>query len=131
MATIATSVQQVGDIISKISSASAEQASGLLDVNQAIVQMDQVTQRNSTLVEEAAESARNLQMQALTLSRAVAAFRLDEAVTAPDVATPPSSVADIDMRDVLKDGRRDASQPGRGERRKTPRPHLRLASRRD
>jgi methyl-accepting chemotaxis protein len=131
MATIAVSVQQVGDIISQISSASAEQASGLSEVNQAIVQMDQVTQRNSSLVEEAAEAARTLQMQALTLSKAVATFRLDEAVQPPEPPSRPSSVAEIDMRDVLKDGRRDASIAPRVERRKSPRPHLRLASRRD
>lgn len=130
MATIAVSVQQVGDIISQISSANAEQASGLSEVNQAIVQMDQVTQRNSSLVEEAAEAARTLQMQALTLSKAVAGFRLDEAMLTPE---PPriSSVAEPDMREVLRDGRRDASALPRPERRKSPRPHLRLASRRD
>jgi methyl-accepting chemotaxis protein len=131
MATIAESVQQVGDIISQISSASAEQASGLSEVNQAIVQMDQVTQRNSSLVEEAAEAARTLQMQALTLSKAVARFRLDEAVQAPEPPAKPSSAAEIDIRDVLRDGRRDASMAPKLERRKSARPHLRLASRRD
>jgi methyl-accepting chemotaxis protein len=130
MATIAVSVQQVGDIINQISSASAEQASGLSEVNEAIVQMDQVTQRNSSLVEEAAEAARTLQMQALTLSKAVATFRLDEAVLPPEPPARMSSVAEPDMREVLKDGRRDASAP-KIERRKMPRPHLRLASRRD
>jgi methyl-accepting chemotaxis protein len=131
MATIAVSVRQVGDIINQISSANAEQASGLSEVNEAIVQMDQVTQRNSSLVEEAAEAARTLQMQALTLSKAVATFRLDEAVQAPEPPARPSSVAEIDMRDVLRDGRRDASIAPRLERRKSPRSHLRLASRRD
>ena len=130
MATIAMSVQQVGDIISQISSANAEQASGLSEVNEAIVQMDQVTQRNSSLVEEAADAARTLQMQALTLSRAVATFRLDEAVLPPEPPPRSSSMAEPDMREVLKDGRRDASAP-KVERRKVPRPHLRLASRRD
>jgi methyl-accepting chemotaxis protein len=131
MATLAVSVQQVGDIINQISSASAEQASGLSEVNQAIVQMDQVTQRNSSLVEEAAEAARTLQIQALTLSKAVATFRLDEAVQVPNPPAKPSSVAEIDMREVLKDGRRDASIAPKLERRKSPRAHLRLASRRD
>ncbi|WP_082493531.1 methyl-accepting chemotaxis protein [Massilia sp. Leaf139] len=131
MATIAESVQQVGDIINQISSASAEQASGLEEVSEAIVQMDQVTQRNTSLVEEAAEAARTLQMQALTLSRAVATFRLDEAVLPPEPPPRSSSVAEPDMREVLKDGRRDASIAPKVERRKLPRPHLRLASRRD
>jgi methyl-accepting chemotaxis protein len=119
MATIAVSVQQVGDIINQISSANAEQASGLSEVNQAIVQMDQVTQRNSSLVEEAAASARTLQMQALTLSRAVAAFRLDEAVQGAPAAAAPRAATIGEVREGMR------------ERRRTPRPHLRLASRRE
>jgi methyl-accepting chemotaxis protein len=110
MAHLASSVQQVGTIISQISSASAEQASGLSEVNQAIVQMDQITQRNSTLVEEAAAAARSLQTQALTLSRTVAAFRLDEAVQA---------------------GAEPAEKPSHDRRRNPSRPHLHLAASRD
>ena len=131
MATIAMSVQQVGDIINQISSANAEQASGLSEVNQAIVQMDQVTQRNSSLVEDAAASARTLQMQALTLSRAVAAFRLDEAVQGDgenaDQKAPLARAATIG---AVREGS-GAPPEGMRERRRTPRPHLRLASRRD
>ncbi|GAB3454531.1 hypothetical protein GCM10027321_05960 [Massilia terrae] len=117
MADIASSVQQVGTIISQISSASAGQASGLSEVNEAIVQMDQVSQRNSALVEEAANAARGLQQQAITLSRAVAAFRLDEAVHEPAHAT-------------LAPARTPA--PTVHNRRRNPsHPHLVLASRRD
>jgi methyl-accepting chemotaxis protein len=113
MAAIASSVREVGSIVSRIGTANAEQASGLSEVNQAIVQMDQMTQQNSALVEEAAAAARGLQMQALTLSRAVAAFRLEEAVQVKDaIEAPPPQ--------VLHNRRRN---PGR--------PHLRLASSRD
>lgn len=118
MARIASSVQQVGTIISQISSASVEQASGLSEVNQAIVQMDQMTQRNSALVEEAAAAARTLQMQALTLSKAVSAFRLDEALAPQGAATGSEG--------------EDEPPPVIHNRRRTPgHPHLRLASRRD
>jgi methyl-accepting chemotaxis protein len=116
MAHIASSVQQVGTIISQISSANAEQASGLSEVNQAIVQMDQITQRNSTLVEEAAAAARSLQMQALTLSRTVAAFRLDEAVQAGAEPTAPAQ---------------EEEKPLHDRRRNPSRPHLHLAASRD
>ncbi|MBZ2209382.1 methyl-accepting chemotaxis protein [Massilia soli] len=78
MADIVSSVQQVGDIISQISHASAQQADGIVGVNQAIVQMDEMTQQNSALVEQAAAAAESLQDQAHSLSRAVAAFKLDE-----------------------------------------------------
>ncbi|WP_312552620.1 methyl-accepting chemotaxis protein [Massilia sp.] len=131
MATIAMSVQQVGDIVSRISSASAEQASGLNEVSEAIVQMDQVTQRNSTLVEEAADAARTLQMQALTLSRAVAAFRLDEAVTAQ---APPPAPGKHEKQSAVRNWSRlvtEAAVQPAGDRRKHARPHLHLASRRD
>lgn len=118
MAHIASSVQQVGTIISQISSASADQASGLSEVNEAIVQMDQVSQRNSALVEEAAVAARSLQMQALTLSKAVAAFRLEEAVQ--EEAAADEGTRDDDPPPVVHNRRRNPSHP-----------HLRLASSRE
>ena len=86
MADIVTSVQQVGDIISQISQASAEQAAGLQDVNHAIVQMDQVTQQNLALVEQAAAAACSLQDQALSLSQAVTLFKLDDVAARPELA---------------------------------------------
>jgi methyl-accepting chemotaxis protein len=87
LADIASSVQQVGHIISQISHASAEQATGILGVSQAIVQMDQMTQQNSALVEEAAAAAESLQRQAVNLARAVAGFNLDEAALQPLAAS--------------------------------------------
>jgi methyl-accepting chemotaxis protein len=119
MAHLADSVQQVGTLVSQISSVSAEQASGLSEVNQAFVQMDEMTQQNSVLVEEAASAARTLQQQALTLSRAVATFRLDEAVLPPPA--PPEAA-----QDPAGDRRQPGHQPCAG------RPsYLRLASSRD
>lgn len=85
MAGLVSSVQQVEDMISQISDANVRQASGLSQVNCAIVQMDQMTQQNSALVQEAAAAAESLQHQALSLSRAVAGFKLDE----PPPAPPP------------------------------------------
>jgi methyl-accepting chemotaxis protein len=84
MADLASSVQEVGDIVNRIGSASVERAQELAGVNQAIVRMDEMTQQGSRMVEEAAMAARSLQQQALTLSRAVAAFRLDEALQGAD-----------------------------------------------
>ena len=83
MAGIVNSVQRVEDMISQISDASARQASGIVDVNCAIVQMDQMTQQNSVLVEQAAAAAISLQDQAVSLSKAVAGFKLDEGPTVP------------------------------------------------
>ena len=78
MAGLVNSVRQVEDMISQISDASVRQASGISDMSCAIVQMDHMTQQNSALVEEAAAAADSLQEQALSLSRAVASFKLDE-----------------------------------------------------
>ena len=86
MADLATSVQKVGAIISEISEisdASAGQVSGIFEVSQAIVQIDQMTQKNSAPVTEAAAAAESLQRQAVGLARAVAGFNLDEAQLLP------------------------------------------------
>ncbi|VXB86573.1 methyl-accepting chemotaxis protein [Massilia sp. 9I] len=104
------------DVASRIGTASAGQAGSLAGVNQAIVRMDEVTQKNCALVEEAAAAARTLQMQALALSRTVAAFHLGEpeAAKAPVETTPLKE--DIVTRDLPR------------ERRRHERSHLRLAS---
>jgi methyl-accepting chemotaxis protein len=82
MGDIVASVQQVNDIIARISEASAEQAQGIAEVNQAVGQMDDVTQQNAALVEQAAAAAASLQEQAVQLSQAVSVFKL-EAPTLP------------------------------------------------
>jgi len=76
---IVASVKRVTDIMGEISSASQEQTSGIEQVNQAIAQMDQVTQQNAALVEEAAAAASSLQEQAGHLVQAVGVFRVGEA----------------------------------------------------
>ena len=116
MQQIASSVRQVEDIVNRIGSASQGQASGLQDVNQAIVRMDQVTRQNTSLVEEAALAARTLQMQALALSRTMAGFRLEE----PPAEPPAEPVAEKENGDVPRELAR--------ERRRHSASHLRLAS---
>jgi methyl-accepting chemotaxis protein len=83
MGDIVTSVEQVNHIIGRISEASAEQAQGISEVNNAVGQIDDVTQQNAALVEQAAAAAESLQEQAVSLSRAVAVFELDAGVSAP------------------------------------------------
>jgi methyl-accepting chemotaxis protein len=82
MGEIVASVRQVNDIIARISDASAEQAQGIVEVNQAVGQMDDVTQRNAALVEQAAAAAASLQEQAAQLSRAVSVFKLEPPASA-------------------------------------------------
>jgi methyl-accepting chemotaxis protein len=73
---IVASVTRVTDIIAEISAASAEQATGIEEVNQAIGQMDRSTQENAALVEQAAAAADAMQEEAARLAQTVAAFKL-------------------------------------------------------
>ena len=74
---IVTSVKRVTDIIAEISAASQEQSVGIEQVNEAIMKMDDVTQQNTALVEEAAAAAESLMDQADELMKAVSVFKLD------------------------------------------------------
>ena len=74
---IVTSIKRVTDIMAEISAASVEQSGGIEQVNTAITQMDDVTQQNAALVEEAAAAAESLEEQARQLVLVVAGFKLD------------------------------------------------------
>ena len=76
MSDIVTSVQRVSAIIGEISTASKEQSAGIEQVNQAITQMDDVTQQNAALVEETAAAAESLHDQADRLAQLVSVFKL-------------------------------------------------------
>ncbi|MEV4783449.1 methyl-accepting chemotaxis protein [Burkholderia sp. LMU1-1-1.1] len=89
MGDIVDSVREVNDIIARISDASAEQALGIAEVNQAVGQMDDVTQQNAALVEQAAAAAESLQDQAVHLSQAVSVFKVEP----PAAAAGPVSGA--------------------------------------
>ncbi|MHB8121011.1 MAG: methyl-accepting chemotaxis protein [Desulfuromonadaceae bacterium] len=75
---IVTSIKRVTDIMAEISAASLEQSSGIEQVNTAITQMDDVTQQNAALVEQAAAAAESLEEQALQLVQVVTRFKLEE-----------------------------------------------------
>jgi methyl-accepting chemotaxis protein len=73
---IVMAIRRVSDIVTDISTASAEQSAGVNEVGQAVSQMDQATQQNAALVEESAAAAESLTQQAQQLVHTVAAFRL-------------------------------------------------------
>lgn len=87
MQEVVTSVKRVADLIGEITAASQEQNNGIEHVNQAIAQMDQVTQQNAALVEEAAAAADAMHKQAEELAQAVQVFKLDAGNAAPAPAT--------------------------------------------
>jgi methyl-accepting chemotaxis protein len=78
MQEIVQGIGRVTDIMAEIASASAEQSTGIEQVNEAITQMDGVTQQNAALVEEAAAASAALQEQATTLAQLVSVFNLGQ-----------------------------------------------------
>jgi methyl-accepting chemotaxis protein len=79
MTEIVRSVRNVAGIMSEITTATAEQSDGIEQVGHAVSQMDQVTQQNAALVEQAAAAASALESQAQTMREAVSAFQLAKA----------------------------------------------------
>jgi methyl-accepting chemotaxis protein len=71
-------VKRVTDIIAEISAASQEQASGIDQVNKAVMQMDQGTQQNAALVEQATSASQSMKQQAEDLLQQVAFFKTNE-----------------------------------------------------
>jgi methyl-accepting chemotaxis protein len=76
LAEIVGSVKRVTDIIAEITAASEEQAIGIDQVNKAIMQMDETTQQNAALVEEATSASQSMREQAQGLMRQVASFKI-------------------------------------------------------
>ncbi len=106
---IVTSIKRVTDIMAEISAASSEQNSGIQQVNNAITMIDETTQQNAALVEQASAAARSLEEQSATLVASVSVFRTNagtdnairnaeaktsavkkEKASAPATATPPA-----------------------------------------
>jgi methyl-accepting chemotaxis protein len=77
MQSLEQAIQRVTDIVGEISTASVEQADGVGQVEQAVSQMDQVTQQNAALVEESAAAAESLRQQASQMVAVVSVFRLE------------------------------------------------------
>jgi methyl-accepting chemotaxis protein len=80
MADIVASVQKVTDHLREISAAASEQSSGILQVNQAVAQLDNATQQNAALVEQATGASDLLHEQASRLAEVVGQFQLEHRV---------------------------------------------------
>jgi methyl-accepting chemotaxis protein len=86
---IVAGVKKVTDVMAEIASSSREQSSGIEQVNRAITMMDDVTQQNGALVEEASAAAQALTEQASNLSRLIARFRVGVEADLPQLAPGP------------------------------------------
>src|SRR5471032_1316208 len=105
MQEVVASVRRVTEIMGDISSASAEQSDGIEQVNHAVAEMDQVTQQNAALVEEAAAAAASLQDQAAALADVVRIFKLgkgQQAVPARIASRGAAKVAPIRIAAVKR-----------------------------
>ncbi|MCF5991802.1 methyl-accepting chemotaxis protein, partial [Xanthomonas perforans] len=90
MADIVASVQRVTDIMGEISAASQEQSAGIEQVNLTVTQMDETTQQNAALVEEATAAARAMEEQAGQLSDAVSIFKVQQVAAVATAAKRPA-----------------------------------------
>ena len=99
MQDIVASIKRVTDVMTEITHANREQSSGIEQVNEAIIQIDDMTQQNAALVEQAAAAARSLQEQAGGLQQLVSVFRLDagQALTqwAPTIEEEEERIVDV------------------------------------
>ncbi|MBY0557140.1 MAG: Tar ligand binding domain-containing protein [Burkholderiaceae bacterium] len=103
MEEIVASVKRVTDIMGDIAAAGAEQEMGIGQINQAIGEMDGVTQQNAALVEQAAAASQALREQSVLLARTVSVFKIDAQQLAPtlEVLAPatPAQRATVALRD--------------------------------
>jgi methyl-accepting chemotaxis protein len=108
---IVVSVKKVSDIVAEIAAASREQSSGIEQVNRAVMQMDELTQQNGTLVEEARASSHAMAEQARSLSNMMNRYRVSGgSPAAPAMSTSAPALP----------GRRSASRPWSGGAAKEP-----------
>ena len=91
MEEIVAAVKRVTDIMAEISAASAEQSTGIDQINQAVTQMDEVTQQNAALVEEAAAASESLEEEAQHLAQSVSVFKLDDSAKQPQARRAPAT----------------------------------------
>ncbi len=119
---IVQAVKKVSDIIAEIAAASQEQSSGIEQVNKAVMQMDEMTQQNAALVEEAASASESMEEQAKGLLRLMDYFNIGEkldqpvSMVAPAAAPPQAATASTSA---------PASAPAKAGNAPAPRPRPR------
>ncbi len=101
MTLLVASVQKVADIMAHITAASQEQSTGIGEVNRAVTQMDDITQQNAALVEQAAAAAESLQEHAQALAQSVKVFHLKGEAAAHTQRPPPAGRAAAPARLAL------------------------------
>ncbi|MDE2607766.1 MAG: hypothetical protein KGL68_17780 [Burkholderiales bacterium] len=116
MQEVVAGIQRVTGLMGEIAAASREQTAGIEQVNQAIVQMEHVTQQNAALVEEASASAQSMREQASRLVEAVGAFKLEgeheaRPVFASAAPAPQPTFAPIQVKSAAAGRERQLPRP--------------------
>jgi methyl-accepting chemotaxis protein len=115
---IVESIKKVAVVVSEIANASAEQATGIDQINKALTQMDEVTQQNSALVEENAATAKTLEHQAKAMDEQVSVFQVATGHDSARGHTPAATMHPEPVRPVTRPdaapARKPAAKPGAG-----------------
>jgi methyl-accepting chemotaxis protein len=88
--TIVTSVKKVSDIVAEIAAASRDQSSEIEEVSKAVMQMDEMTQQNAALVEQATAASQSMAGQARNLNAIMAGYRVDDSTVAEELRDTPT-----------------------------------------
>jgi methyl-accepting chemotaxis protein len=102
---IVLSVKKVSDIVAEIAAASREQSSGIEQVNKAVMQMDEMTQQNAALVEQATAASQSMADQARDLTKTMERFQVGDSGSSGRVSAAPAA----------KPERRSANRPFSGK----------------
>ena len=113
---IVSSVKKVSDIVAEIAAASREQSSGIEQVNRAVMQMDEMTQQNAALVEEATAASQSMADQARDLNQMMGRYRVAEGqvVAAQAPASSPRPAASA-KTSTARTERRSTARPWTGK----------------
>jgi methyl-accepting chemotaxis protein len=125
---IVASVKKVSDIVAEIAAASREQSSGIEQVNRAVMQMDELTQQNASLVEEATAASQAMAEQVRGLNEMLGRFQVGIADIADTTFTQPGAAANAAAAGMAaRADRRGANRPwtGRGAKAKPAIPQAR------
>ncbi len=122
---IVTAVKKVSDIIAEIAAASQEQSAGIDQVNKAVMQMDEVTQQNAALVEEAAAASESMNDQAKNLTQLMEFFNIGEQASAMEGGGAAVAMGQTDpqhgpARPAAPSGRQRGSTAARPAGNRTP-----------
>ena len=114
MTQIVSGIRDVATKMSQISASSAEQSSGLMEITTAVQQLDEITQNNAQMVEQAVTQASDLEARATTLVESVASFKLQQGSPEEAKAFADRAMAHWQRSQSLESFLREVTDPAQG-----------------